>query len=76
MNPEQNLVTEKHPEPMSNGTVTPWDTSHPPIHQAHHKKNIYPYLRHTLLIIIVLIAFLTIMFLIHQNGKSLYEHGI
>lgn len=42
----------------------------------HHPKNIYPYMRHVLLIVVVLIALCTIIFLIHQNGKSIYEHGI
>ncbi len=76
MNPEQNHIAEELPKNISSGTGTTWDTSHSSTFQAHHKKNIYPYLRHTLLIIAVLIAFFIIMFLIHQNGKSLYEHGI
>ena len=43
---------------------------------AIHKKNIYPSVRHTLLIACVLLTFCIIIFLIHQNGKSIYENGI
>lgn len=72
---EQNSVEEKiSPMPSGvSGSIPKLDT---PAHPEHLTKNIYPYLRHSMLIIIVLITFFTIIFLIHQNGKSLYEHGI
>lgn len=43
---------------------------------VHHKKNIYPIVRHAILIACVLLTFFLVVFLIHQNGKSIYENGI
>lgn len=42
----------------------------------HHKKNIYPSTRHVLLITFILFGLCLILFLIHQNGKSIYDNGI
>lgn len=41
-----------------------------------HTKNLYPIVRHTLLIVIVLLFITLIIFLMHQNGKSIYDNGI
>jgi ABC-type phosphate transport system permease subunit len=38
--------------------------------------NIYPALRHLFLIICILLTLAIIVFLIYQNGKSIYENGI
>jgi hypothetical protein len=42
----------------------------------HHKKNIYPIARHTLLILTLILCVCIILFLIHQNGKSIYDNGL
>ncbi len=59
-------------------TSTPQDTSSqiqtPGV--EHHKKNIYPATRHILLVACVLLALCIIVFLIHQNGKSIYDNGL
>ena len=44
--------------------------------KTHHIKNLYPAARHTLLIICVLCALFLIIYLINQNGKSIYENGV
>ena len=44
--------------------------------EAHYKKNIYPAVRHSFLVTLVLCAFLILIFLMYQNGKSIYDHGI
>lgn len=38
--------------------------------------NPYPKIRHIFLIILVLITVATILFLVYQNGKSIYDKGI
>ena len=43
---------------------------------VHHTKNLYPVVRHTLLIICVLFSIALIILLMHQNGKSIYDNGI
>ncbi len=40
------------------------------------EKNIYPYLRKSILVICVLIAVGVLIFLIYQNGKSIYVNGL
>lgn len=42
----------------------------------HHTKNLYPIVRHTILIAIVLLCATLIIFLMHQNGKSIYDNGL
>lgn len=42
----------------------------------HHTKNLYPIVRHTILVVCILFFIVLIMFLIHQNGKSIYDNGI
>jgi hypothetical protein len=42
----------------------------------HSKKNLYPYIRHILLASAILCAFAVIIFLMYQNGKSIYDNGI
>jgi hypothetical protein len=42
----------------------------------HHTKNLYPLVRHILLVICVLFSVALIILLIHQNGKSIYDNGI
>jgi lipopolysaccharide/colanic/teichoic acid biosynthesis glycosyltransferase len=59
---------ETTPTNASSETVT--------IPASHLKKNLYPAIRHVLLIVFVLLTIVTILFLMHQNGKSIYEHGI
>ncbi len=41
-----------------------------------HKKNIYPVVRHIFLIACILCALSFIIFLMYQNGKSIYDNGI
>lgn len=41
-----------------------------------HKKNIYSTGRHLLLICCILFGLCLIIFLVHQNGKSIYENGL
>ncbi len=40
------------------------------------KLNIYPVIRHLFLIVCILLAISIILFLIYQNGKSIYVKGI
>ncbi len=42
----------------------------------HHTKNLYPLVRHTVLIILILLFAALIIFLMIQNGKSIYENGV
>lgn len=42
----------------------------------HHTKNLYPVARHLTLIVLVLLFATLIVFLMHQNGKSIYDNGI
>ncbi len=42
----------------------------------HHTKNLYPVVRHIILIVLVLLFATLIIFLMHQNGKSIYDNGI
>mgnify|MGYP003405193083 FL=1 len=44
--------------------------------EKHHTKNIYPAVRHALLIACILCALFIIIFLMYQNGKSIYDNGI
>lgn len=41
-----------------------------------HTKNLYPVVRHTLLLIFILLCIAFIIFLILQNGKSIYDNGL
>lgn len=41
-----------------------------------HKKNVYPLIRHILFVVIILLCVASILFLMHRNGESLYDHGI
>lgn len=69
--PPQNLSVQLN----NQATHLPEATSHE--HETHHHiKNIYPTMRHLILVMFVLIALFIILFLMHQNGKSIYEHGI
>ena len=43
---------------------------------SHIKKNAYPAVRHILIVTCVLFALSLIIFLIHQNGKSIYDNGL
>ncbi len=40
------------------------------------KKNVYPFVRRILIISLVLFTLSVLIFLIYQNGESLYENGI
>ncbi len=40
------------------------------------KRNLYLTARHILLVALVLLGLSLIVFLIHQNGKSIYDNGI
>jgi hypothetical protein len=64
----------------SQNETTTIDTSTPAAttlnQEVHHTKNLYPFVRHTLLVICVLFSLLLILFLMHQNGKSIYDNGI
>ncbi len=42
----------------------------------HRTKNLYPVVRHVILVIIVLLFITLIIFLMHQNGKSIYDNGL
>jgi hypothetical protein len=66
---------------METITQTPKETTASPLHNdtsvpPHHLKNVYPTMRHIILIVLILLAISIIMFLIHQNGRSIYEHGV
>lgn len=38
--------------------------------------NIYPIIRHIFLTICILLTVIIILFLVYQNGKSIYDKGI
>lgn len=38
--------------------------------------NLYPLIRHMFLIVCILLTITIILFLIYQNGKSLYDKGL
>ncbi len=42
----------------------------------HHTRNLYPVVRHIILIVLILLFAALIVFLMIQNGKSIYENGI
>jgi hypothetical protein len=42
----------------------------------HTETNVYPSLRTTFLVILILISLCIIFFLIYQNGKSIYANGL
>lgn len=74
-NPPTDIPTTQTPQKM----VSTFPPGNPPLidHQEmHHKKNIYPSLRHTILVAFVLLTICVIAFLIHQNGKSIYDNGL
>jgi hypothetical protein len=50
--------------------------STPEISLVHHTKNLYPVVRHILLIICILFSITLILLLMHQNGKSIYDNGL
>ncbi len=43
---------------------------------VHHTKNLYPIVRHVLLVICILFSITLILLLMHQNGKSIYDNGL
>jgi hypothetical protein len=60
-----------------NNTEVVKDTTQDTDSVHHHKiKNFYPEARHILLVVFVLLCLCIIFFLVHQNGKSIYENGL
>ena len=55
-------------------TTNQTDTSTPP--HILHTKNLYPVVRHTVLVICVVVLVTVIVLLMLQNGKSIYDNGI
>lgn len=81
--PQDTIVTENTaptgktsivPTQGSSGDASPIDPSKPPV--IHHTKNLYPVVRHTVLVICVVFLIALIVLLVHQNGKSIYDNGI
>ncbi len=44
--------------------------------EPHQKKNIYPLVRHIFIIAVTLATISILIFLIYQNGKSIYDNGL
>lgn len=44
--------------------------------ELHQKKNIYPLVRHIFIIAIILATISIVIFLIYQNGQSIYDKGL
>lgn len=44
--------------------------------ELHQKKNIYPLVRHIFIIAVTLATISIVIFLIYQNGKSIYDNGL
>ena len=44
--------------------------------EHHHTRNLYPVVRHIFLVTAVLCALSIIVFLMYQNGKSIYDNGL
>jgi hypothetical protein len=61
-----------NPSPLQKGTSTILVSEQP----THRKRNVYPSVRHTFLIISILCALSIIIFLMYQNGKIIYDNGI
>ncbi len=70
INNSQEVVITASPQ----NNQTKLDTPTLPI--IHHTKNLYPLVRHVLLIICILFSLTLILLLMHQNGKSIYDNGI
>jgi hypothetical protein len=71
------METTTQTQSQENVPVTQGDTlSGTPSQHPHHLKNVYPTMRHIILVVSILLALTVLMFLIHQNGKSIYEHGV
>jgi uncharacterized protein HemX len=56
--------------------LSPVTTPTAPVASFHTKKNLYPFVRHILLTILVILGVTLTLFLMQQNGKSIYENGI
>ena len=50
--------------------------SSPLANELHQKKNIYPLVRHVFIIAVTLATISIAIFLIYQNGKSIYDNGL
>lgn len=44
--------------------------------EPHHKKNLYPTIRHIFLLACTLAFLAVLVLLLYQNGKSIYDNGI
>lgn len=60
----------------SSDTIHIIDNTDPKNPDLHTEKNLYPTVRRIFLNVAILFALSVILFLIYQNGKSIYEHGI
>lgn len=70
------METISQTQSQENSSNTQGSTLTTPSPSPHHLKNVYPTMRHIILVVSILLAVAVIMFLIHQNGKSIYEHGV
>ena len=61
----ETLKENQTPQPSQEGVV-----------DQHKKKNLYPIVRHIFLVTAVLCALSIIIFLMYQNGKSIYDNGL
>lgn len=64
---ETTLTTEDQSKNIEENTTSPEETE---------VVNIYPAVRHLFLTLCIILALLIILFLVYQNGKSIYDKGI
>jgi hypothetical protein len=67
------LIAMEAPEKHQPHIIDPVDD---PKSKLYVEKNLYPSIRHLFLVISLLLAISVIVFLVYQNGKSIYDHGI
>lgn len=69
---EPTLVTQ----PTVSNTPTQAPILETPTEITVEQKIVYPWARHVLLIVLVLLALVIILSLIYLNGKSIYQYGV
>ena len=63
---------------MENSLVTQEETTNTPesTQEETSSVNVYPMIRHLFLTLCILLTISIILFLIYQNGKSIYDKGL
>ena len=67
------MYTKRSMEPSNTPIPTPQTTGN---NDEANTLNLYPIIRHLFLTLCILLAVAIILFLMYQNGKSIYDKGI